>query len=134
MAAENKSGKVPIDALINKIAYNLVYEINNKNKDKKKKYLNEIDKSLGVLSNDGVYAYFVYVESKNINDVFLDQIRDITNIVKVRSEGKLINELNQNYFQKLSEDLNSLLFFRDILEKILIYARYHAKALGEKNE
>ncbi|MCD6427613.1 MAG: hypothetical protein J7L03_05940 [Caldisericaceae bacterium] len=128
MTQESKTNKKSIDALINKLAYDFVQGITDK------KHLNEIDKALGVLSNDGVYAYFVYVEAKGIGDIFLNKIKSLIDIVEINKDGKKIEELNQDYFQKLSEDLNSLLFFRDILEKILIYARYHAKALGEKNE
>ena len=114
-----------LDVLINKIGFEIVEKIKTKGKDETK-YKNEIDKSLGVLANDGVYAYFVYVKSKKTEDVFLDKLKPITKFID--GEEK---ELNQKYFENLSEDLNNLLFFREILEKILIYARYHAKAMGD---
>jgi len=113
-----------LDALINKIGSKIAESIDQKDKTK---YKNEIDKSLGVLSNDGVYAYYVYVKSKKVDDVFLDKIKDITNY----TETKLDNNDYESYFQSLSQNLNDLLFFREILEKILIYARYHAKAMGD---
>ena len=114
-----------LDVLINKIGFEIVEKIKSKGGEKTK-YKNEIDKSLGVLSNDGVYAYYVYVKSKGVSDVFLDKLKPITEFID--GEEK---ELNQEYFENLSEDLNNLLFFREILEKILIYARYHAKAMGD---
>lgn len=174
MAAENKSGKVPIDALINKISFDIV---NERILDK-----TQIEKMLGVLVNDGVYAWWVYTKKelslkfdkecdKFKNEqlikllIQLDKFSFLFNFSKILDEGKLkkicdlqkeiedlqekennvkLKEINEKkfkqnqaldeFFQKLSEDLNSLLFFRDILEKILIYARYHAKALGEGNE
>jgi len=115
-----------LDALINKIGYQIVEKIKGKSSDKTK-YKNEIDKALGVLANDGVYAYYVYVESKKIRDVFLDEIKP----VGAYCNTPLQDDNWQEFFEKLSEDLPNLLFFREILEKILIYARYHAKAMGD---
>ena len=116
-----------LDTLINKISFEIVNKIQTtKNESERKKYKNEIDKALGVLSNDGVYAYYVYVKSKKIDDIFLNELKQITEFIS-ESERKL----NQYFFKNLSQNLNQLLFFREILEKILIYARYHAKAMGD---
>lgn len=90
---------------------------------------NEIDKALGVLSSDGVYAYYVYVISKKIDNVFLDEITDLMNY----TDTKLSKNNYKDYFIKLSNNINDLLFFKEILEQTLIFARYHAKA-REKNE
>ncbi|MDK2922215.1 MAG: hypothetical protein PWR24_1772 [Desulfonauticus sp.] len=117
-----------LDAVINNIGYQIVEKIKSKGKKDKTKYKNEIDKSLGVLSNDGVYAYFVYVKSKKVDDIFLNEIKSISKFVGNDNTEK---ELNQEFFEKLSENLSEILFFREILEKILIYARYHAKAMGD---
>lgn len=122
-----------LDVLINRIGYTIVEEIKKKGNEKTK-YKNEIEKALGVLSNDGVYAFYVYVKSKKIDDVFLTKLNEISEIIKVyemKESKKQIKELNEQYFEKISENLNSLFFFREILEKILIYARYHAKAMEE---
>ena len=120
-----------LDAMINKIGFEIVKEIKKEGK-KKTKYKNEIDKALGVLSNDGVYAYYVYVKSKkDMEHVFLNKLTDMLQFVHLKNS---YTELNQSFFEELSDDLNSLLFFREILEKILIYARYHARAMGEENE
>ena len=114
-----------LDALINKIGYEIVEEIKRRGNDKTK-YKNELEKSLGVLSNDGVYAYYVYVKSKKVDDIFLNKIESIKKYCLNSSDSNNWQE----FFERLSEDLPSLLFFREILERILIYTRYHAKALG----
>lgn len=123
-----------LDAMINKIGFEIVEAIKGKGKDQTK-YKNEIDKVLGVLSNDGVYAFYVYVKSKKIEDVFLEKIKGILEYIDIKDNNEnSYNELSQEFFETLSENLSDLLFFREILEKILIYARYHAKAMGEVNE
>ena len=122
-----------LDALINKISFELVDSILKvSDKTTQKKLLNCIDKSLGVLSNDGVYAYYVYIKSQDkkkdntFENIFLDKIKPVEAYCNI----PLQDNNWQDFFEKLSEDLTSLLLFRDMLEKILIYARYHAKAMG----
>jgi vacuolar-type H+-ATPase subunit I/STV1 len=148
---------------------------------------NDINKFLGVLSNDGVYAMWIYAQDKlkvkfdeNKNSLneekifkllakveeidkyimkslnYKDIIEKISNLTKEikQLEDKIKNksssqeekkqlenlkkmrekerdkELNK-YFLNLSSNLNDLLFFKELFEKVLIYARYHAKAMGE---
>ncbi|WP_202695648.1 hypothetical protein [Petrotoga sp. 8T1HF07.NaAc.6.1] len=119
-----------IEADINKMSFEIVESIFKKEGSQRSKYINEIDKALGVLVNDGVYAYYVYVKSKNISDVFLDLLGDLQKFVDNTEEKKEW----EDYFQELSKDLNKLLFFRELLEKVLIYARYHAKAKENKTK
>jgi len=49
---------------------------------------------------------------------------------KNKKEEERREKLNE-YFINLANKLETLLFFKDILEKTLIYARYHAKAMEE---
>ncbi len=155
-----------LDALINRISFDLV---NEKILDE-----NQINKMLGILTNDGVYAWWVYSKKeldwkftsnvdvferynliklllileklnflfnkkivkdniskicKKQNDIDkLNSKKEKNEIKKLKSEQ---NELLNSFFHFLSEDLSLLLFFREILEKILIYARYHAKAVED---
>ncbi|RMA97949.1 hypothetical protein [Hydrogenothermus marinus] len=110
-----------LDAKINEVGYKIVEEIKTKGKDKTK-YKNEIDKALSVLANDGVYAYWVYCKSKEIDDVFIKKIEELMKIMDIDYDDK------EKFFEELSKDLHKLLFFKEILERTLIYARYHAKA------
>lgn len=118
---------INIEAELNKMSFELVRAIKGKN-NKISKYKNAIEKSLGVLMNDGVYAYYLYVKSEEIDDVFLDKIKDLKKFVEINGENNDSPKLDVEYFQSLSEDLEKLLFFRELLEKVLIYVRYHAKA------
>lgn len=118
---------INIEAELNKMSFELVQAIKGKN-NKISKYKNAIDKSLGVLMNDGVYAYYIYVNSEEIDDVFIDKIEDLKKFIEINGENKDNQKLDEKYFQSLSEHLEKLLFFRELLEKVLIYARYHAKA------
>lgn len=135
-----------MDVLINRLSYNIAKEAKEAEID------NYLDKLLGVLMNDGVYAYYIYCKAqkgksnsnnepkensgnknkgkKTVKDVFVDKV--ITS-----EEGKnLISALNlpknenvESFFENLPQNLDQLLLFRSVLERILIYARYHLKAM-----
>jgi hypothetical protein len=112
-----------LEALIARISYELVNE----------KILgeNEINKLLGILSSNGVYAMWVYAKSKKE----IDENKFFEKLKPILDKLNKIENLNENhkekYFQSISEDLYKLLFLKQLLEKTLIYARYHAKALGD---
>ena len=163
-----------LDAILSEMGFELAQHIDK----------NLIEKLLGVLVNDGVYAMWVVALNKldwqfeenkeNLENYQLFRFLNIlSKLNKYLSDSTLIwteekasricsltseiNDLkkhikndknNQNkqllkqkveerdkelssFFQSLSNDLHQLLFFRQLLEKALIYARYHAKAKGE---
>jgi len=118
-----------LDIVVHEIGFNIVEKI--KEQKDQKQYLNEIDKVLGILANDGVYAYWVYCKSKEITDVFIDEIEELIKLFH-KSFGESNQEKQyENFFQKLSSNLHDLLFFKELLEKALTYARYHAKAIND---
>ncbi|WP_028949860.1 type III-B CRISPR module-associated protein Cmr5 [Sulfurihydrogenibium subterraneum] len=127
----NQTNNLNIESLIAKVSYELVSEIQNS--QNKKKLKNLIDKALGVLNNNGVYAYYVYIISQNGKDnkepekIFLNKLKDLFKILDISFD----ENNKQQYFQNISNDLHKLLFLKQLLEKTLIYARYHAKALGD---
>lgn len=127
--------QVNLEAVLNNLGYELVAEI--KKKGDSEKLLRLIDKALGVLANDGVYAYYVFCKAQNTDknsdpeDIFvklpLEKLKPYINLeIKDKESDK--SEVEQ-YFSSLSEDLNKMLAFRNFLETALIYARYHAKAV-----
>ncbi len=175
-----------IEALISRISYEIVSE----------KILDEteINKLLGVLSNNGVYAMWVYALDK-IDTAFkidddtisikrprlfklilllrpllykvyqtcfidgllqkeenkkneltqkLEEINEgtLSDVEKEKKRNKLKNEIRNYltkefiketsiYLQIISKDIHKILFLKQLIEKTLIYARYHAKALGD---
>ena len=129
-----------IDSAINNLGFQLVEKINKiENEKLKKKLLSNIEKSLGVLTNDGVYAYYVFCKAQDKNNknnfqkIFIElPIDKLRELITFRSNNP--KEAPENFFQNLSNNLSNLLFFRQLLERALIYARYHAKAMGDEGE
>lgn len=98
---------------------------------------NHITKSLGVLQEDGVYAFFLYQQSRGerekkgakalqeqahalLAEQFAVFKSEQNSLVAVRGDKKI---------RGLAENLDELLLAKRLLEQALIYARYHAKAL-----
>jgi len=158
-----------LDAVINKVGFEIAKILDE----------NLINKLLGVLANDGVYAMWIYalnkLKEKELLKLLLaissfpvqikDKERKIIKLENIQKQIELFkkinglkNELKQNknnqeikeelktkeeeyknlfvknyvFFKILSKDLNQLLFFKELLEKALIYARYHAKAMKDE--
>jgi hypothetical protein len=104
----------------------------------KKKIESMISKALGVLQEDGLYAFSVYVKAKRdgksteeitagkLFEIAFDLLKD--NEVAIISKNA--TDFNNSIRTELANDLDRLLFAKELLERTLIYARYHAKALS----
>jgi len=100
---------------------------------------NDLRKALGVLQEDGVYAMFLWLESKegkNIREILIKLLNEsrITEYL-LGDSNSFPNDNFAEFCKKLGEvakDIDKLLFVKKLLERTLIYALYHAK-VGEKN-
>jgi len=95
--------------------------------DKKeiKKYEDIIQKSLGVLQEDGVFAYYIYLKSLKGEEA--KKIRKKSIVILGRVDIKV--EDKPESITKLANRIEDLTLAKTMIEKTLIYARYHAKAL-----
>jgi hypothetical protein len=113
----------------------------------KKAAENHITKSLGVLQEDGVYAFALYQVSRGAGEAKgAEKLKELAKgllheahlkpfegdpgpdlLVGVRGDP-------QKNLKGLAEDLDSLLLAKRLLEQTLIYARYHAKSFGNREE
>jgi hypothetical protein len=81
--------------------------------------------ALSVLEEQGVYAFFLYLRARGkgpgraIADSCVEFLR------KVPTGSPL---LAASDLQGLGDDLDRLLFARDLLRQALVYGRYHVKA------
>jgi len=97
---------------------------------------NTIRKALGVLQEDGVYAMFLWLETKNkeIRTKITPLLKE--DIIKkyLLNGSQIFPEDFMGFCEKLKDiakDIDKLLFMKKILERTLIYSLYHAK-IGEK--
>jgi hypothetical protein len=99
----------------------------DRDKQIEEKVFNE---ALAVLEEQGPYAMFLYLQARHnkvanpisekslnfLKNIFSDQLGEANNILDA--------------VKRLAEDLDNLLFARDLLRMALSYARYHLKAKG----
>ncbi|NMC61168.1 MAG: hypothetical protein GYA51_17565 [Candidatus Methanofastidiosa archaeon] len=101
----------------------------------------KLQKALGVLREDGVYAMFLWIEDKD-KDKDKKTREKLMKLLNEESIKKYLNS-SQNFpnnFKEFCEklkdvvkDIDKLLFLKKILERTLTYALYHAKVKGDKN-
>ncbi len=106
-----------------------------------------ITKSLGVLQEQGVYALVLFLFSRTskekevapfIRKALYRALLETPNFKNDQDLNSFANgnEKSKQVMKWLSEnitsDLNALLLVRDLFEKILIYARFHAKAVNNQ--
>lgn len=95
---------------------------------------NHIAKSLGILQGDGVYAFFLYQASRGQREKPGADALTAQTMVLLREAGiaafRNASDALKAVRDQLTGDLDQLLLAKRLLEQALIYARYHAKALG----
>jgi hypothetical protein len=129
-----------LDRLSAQFGYAIAQQVWEAMKEDAKAAENHITKSLGVLQEDGVYAFFLYQESRKSEKAGAERLGEQT--AKLLSDEKiaLLPKGTQSTAQALeairkpsglADHLDELLLAKRLLEQALIYARYHAKAPKE---
>lgn len=124
-----------LDSLCAQHGYKIVRTVapnGSLSKSDRAKLENTITKSLGVLQENGVYAFFLYLEYRKGEKGSPETKSEALSLLR-HAEVNLLSSSNNHFqaVQKLTNDLDKLLLARQLLEQALIYARYHAKALKE---
>ncbi|MBC7333617.1 MAG: hypothetical protein H5T85_04025 [Actinobacteria bacterium] len=97
---------------------------------------NLVTKALGVLQEQGLYAFVLFCESRGSAEKDgAEKIKDITKEL-LKEKLSLINDddLLKAIRSEIASKLDDLMLAIQVLEKSLIYARYHAKALSNSLE
>ncbi|HGY90451.1 MAG TPA: hypothetical protein ENK43_04700 [Planctomycetes bacterium] len=85
-----------------------------------------INAALSVLEEQGIYACFLYLQGreKKTGEEILKKLSDV--IAQELSLDE--NRKPMAVAEKVSEDLDRLLFTRELLSRAMVYARHHLKA------
>lgn len=121
-----------IESNLDKVSAEIGFDLAEsfKDKDDAKKLETTVTKALGVLIEDGLFAYTVWLESQGkseekyateISKKSLDLLRDSrVNLTK--------KNMLRDAVLEISENIQKTLLARQLLERMLVYARYRAKA------
>jgi len=125
-----------LDKLCAKYGYEFAEKVSQAFNSDAKKAESLLTKALGVLQEQGLYAFALFCESRGSAES--NGAKKITEITtKLLNELNLIN--NTNLLEEIRKDnglasrLEDLILAIQMLEKSLIYARYHAKALSKSS-
>ena len=127
------SESLNLDQISAEMGFALVDRLNKiTDKEKKAKELERtLTKALGILIEDGLFAYAIWLESedeKEIIDKSFELLKDKANLI-VRDYGNSKEKLRKAILEEIASDIQKTLLARQLLERMLIYARYRAKAL-----
>ncbi len=90
---------------------------------------NVIQKALGVIEEDGVFAFKIYLDSLKQPESKKIANKIEENIEKMLKEIEIVNNFRDSTLKDLGSDLNKLFLTKELIERTLIYARYHAKGV-----
>ncbi len=88
-----------------------------------------LNDALAVLEEQGVYAFFLYLKARGgqgadpVSATCAEFLRGVPQGSPLLDGGDVFASL-----QRLSQNLDHLLFARDLLRQALVYGRYHVKA------
>lgn len=120
-----------------KYAQGIVHSIDKSEKKNVKELENKLRKVQGVLQEDGIYAMFLWLESKegkNIRKILIELLNesDIREHLLTNSSNfpDGFSEFCEILLREVAQDIDKLLFMKKLLERTLTYALYHAKIGG----
>jgi hypothetical protein len=127
-----------LDRLCAEYGYRFAEEIKKAFNSEAKKAESLITKVLGVLREQGLYAFALFCESRGssekegagkMKDITIELLKDKLSLI---SDANLLEEIRKK--DGLASRLDDLLVAIQVLEKSLIYARYHTKAFANSQE
>jgi hypothetical protein len=99
-----------------------------KDDNSKKQLYRLLTQALGVLEEQGVYAFFLFLKTRDsLGDRVVNQLREFLRRTPRQEplfsgSGDCLGEV-----QGLAENLDRTLFARDLLRQVLLYAAYHVQ-------
>lgn len=94
-----------------------------------------INAALAVLEEQGPYAMFLYImaREKKISDKFCEICAHLFRATFPQSQRSPTKQTILEWMGKVAENLDDLLFIKEILVMTLAYSRYHLKAKTESD-
>ncbi len=87
--------------------------------------------ALGVLKEDGLYAFFLFLSAKD-KDKGQKISKRLFEFLKqkppLQDAGQEYTDLFKAIREKWADNLPSLLFAKELIERVMVYAIYHVKA------
>ena len=126
--------RINLDQICADYGYKLAEEVSRADGFNAKKAEVLITKALGVLQEQGLYAFVLFCESrvgteKSGAEKIRTLAKELLKELDLIKDGNFLDELRKD--GGLLTRLDDLMLAIQVLEKSIIYARFHAKAIGE---
>ena len=122
-----------VNSNLDRIVAEVGFELADNNKHILKEFERIVTKALGILIEDGPLAYAIWLESEgnvDIIDSSFKLLREKAGVVEGDyGNPKSSEKLRKAILNEIAIDVKKTLLARQLLERMLIYARYRAKAL-----
>jgi hypothetical protein len=115
---------------LDQISAKIGFDLADKNKSKAKEFERVVTKALGILIEDGLLAYAIWLESEDERDVIDYSFTLLKNKIKLikKDYGNNTEKLRKAILDEITPHIQKTLLARQLLERMLVYARYRAKA------
>jgi|GEM_PF-1363329 len=114
-----------LDALCAKAALGIENLCSKKSENDRKSFLNKITNGISILQEDGIYAFYLFLKREKIKSDVWDYCRQMLldqSLDKIISYPK--SSEDEEAIIKMTENLDALLLAKDLMQRMLIYARY----------
>lgn len=116
-----------LDAYCAQCAHEIV-SLSGQNRDKELE--NRLNNALGVLQEDGFYAFYLFLKYRDLDRPPKDVWRQIKALLQNDAVGAPLPQGNDdNAVIQMTEDLRKLLLAKQLTERALVYARYGLRSL-----
>ena len=116
---------------LDRISAEIGFELAENNVDGVKEVERCITKALGILIEEGLFAYAIWLESEDRRDIIdssYELLKERIKLIK-NNYGNGKEKLRNAILKEISSSIHKTLLARQLLERMLVYARYRAKAL-----
>ncbi len=121
---------------LDQISAEIGFKLADNNKSRAKEFERIVTKALGILIEDGLFAYAIWLESEKESDIInssFNLLEGKSGIIRENyNDG--IEKLREAILKEIAPDIQKTLLARQILERMLVYARYRAKALQKGSD
>ena len=116
---------------LDRISAEIGFKLAENNIDGAKEVERYITKALGILIEEGLFAYAIWLESEDRRDIMdssYELLKERIKLIK-NNYGSGKEKLRNAILKEISSSIHKTLLARQLLERMLVYARYRAKAL-----
>ncbi|MBN2093476.1 hypothetical protein JW964_27880 [candidate division KSB1 bacterium] len=123
-----------LDALCAATAFKIEKDSSLKSEKDRKSLLNNITNGISVLQEDGIYAFYLFLKREKIEGQIWPACQELlANEAIGRILRNSMSDEEENII-KMTENMEHLFLAKDLLQRLLVYARYGMRSRLKKGK